>query len=243
MYSHNSPYTADRTPMNQPPVWDYAVPARVMVVALPLSGWGLARLIESEPVRMNCVGMASSAAEGVMRVRELCPDVVVYDLDGEDNTEALADLHAQTEAKVLAVTSSSHTSVHDNAVLAGARGVVVKREAPDVLLRAIDKVRSGEIWIDRSATGRIFLELARQRAGRQDDPEKVKLALLTTRERQMVAALAADASAPGKVLAQRMHISENTLRNHLTSIYSKLKVGNRVELYAFAHRHGLAAEA
>ncbi|NIC41787.1 response regulator transcription factor [Aquabacterium sp. A08] len=230
--------------MNRPSVWDHAsAPARVMVVALPLSAWGLARLIETEPVRMHCVGMVSSAAEGVLQVRQLRPDVVVYDLDGEDDTEALADLHAQTEAKVLAVTSSPHTAVHDNAVLAGARGVVAKREGPEVLLRAIDKVRFGEIWIDRGATGRIFQELARQRAGRREDPEKTLLAQLTPRERQTVAALAADAAAPGKVLAKRMHISENTLRNHLTSIYSKLQVANRVELYAFAHRHGLAAEA
>ncbi len=238
-----APVLVQSSQRHSAPTGRAAAPTRVMVVALPLSAWGLERLLASEPQGLTCVGCVSSAAEGVLRAAEWRPDVVVYDLDGEEDSEALTHLHAQTSAKLLAVTSSGDTTVYDSAVLAGARGVVGKREAPDVLLKAIAKVQAGEVWIDRTATGRIFLELARQKTGRNDDPEKARLGLLTARERQMVAALAADASAPGKVLAQRMRISENTLRNHLTSVYSKLGLGNRVELYAFAHRHGLAAEA
>lgn len=223
--------------------WSVPDAVRVLVVALPLSAWGLVRLIESQPSPLCSVGVVASVGEAVEQLPALRPDVVLVDLDGEEGAETLTALQAQTSAKVLVVTSSSHTALHDRAVLAGARGVVAKREAPDVLLRALVKVHAGEVWIDRSATGRIFQELSRQKAQRPEDPAQARLALLTARERQMVAALAADAAAPGKVLAQRMQISENTLRNHLTSIYSKLQVSNRVELYAFAHRLGLAAEA
>lgn len=216
-------------------------PVRVVLAALPLTAWGLQQLLQVSGHGMSCVGVASSAAEVVLRVPEWQPDVVVLDLDGEEGTESLADLNHQVPARLLALTSSRHSAVHDSAVLAGARGVVEKRESPDTLIKAIEKIHAGEMWIDRSATGRIFMELARQKAARQPDPEKQRIARLTPRERQMVAALASEASAPGKVVAQRLHISEHTLRNHLTSIYGKLGVANRVELYAFAHRHGLTS--
>jgi DNA-binding NarL/FixJ family response regulator len=130
--------------------------------------------------------------------------------------------------------------LHDSAVLSGARGVVDKREAAPTLLKAIEKVHEGQIWIDRNATSRIFLELARKKAANAKDPEQQKITCLTPRERQTIAAMVGDASAPGKRVAELLHISERTLRNHLTSIYSKLGLTNRVDLYAYAHRHGLS---
>lgn len=215
--------------------------ARV-VVALPVTAWGLERLIDMHPHEMCCVGSAPSAAQAVMWLGDWQPDVVLFDLDGTEGTDPLALFQAQTTAPVLAVTSSSDALVHDAAILAGARGVLGKREAPETVLKALVKVAAGEMWIDRHATGRIFMELARQRVQTlRDDPAKAKLALLTPRERQTLLALAADAASPGKVLADRLHISENTLRNHLTSIYSKLGVSNRTELYAFAHQHGVVS--
>ena len=147
-------------------------------------------------------------------------------------------------ARILALTSTTNTAVHDAAILAGARGVMTKHESPETLLKALAKVHAGEMWIDRSATGRIFMELARQRVqSRLEDPAQEKFKLLTPREQHTMLALAADAASPAKVLAHRLHISEHTLRNHLTSIYSKLGVSNRTELYAFSHKHGLVPEA
>lgn len=218
--------------------------ARVMVVALPVTSWGLEHLVNSQPSLFQFVGAVDSGARAVMEVADLQPDVVLFDLDGEDGTEALIDLHTHTVARILALTSSDESVLHDTAILAGARGVVTKREQPETLLKALAKVHAGEMWIDRSATGRIFMELARQRAqSRQVDPAKEKLMLLTPRERQTLLVLAKDAASPAKVLAKQLHISEYTLRNHLTSIYSKLGVSNRTELYAFAHRHGFVKEA
>jgi two-component system, NarL family, nitrate/nitrite response regulator NarL len=127
----------------------------------------------------------------------------------------------------------------DKMVLAGARGVVRTTDPPAALLKAIEKVEAGELWIDRGATSRIFLEMARQKAAEGNNPEKTKIATLTTRERQAIAAVAGDAAAPAKVIARRLCISEHTLRNHLTSIYSKLELTNRLDLYAYATRHRL----
>lgn len=220
-----------------------STPIQVQLVALPLVLWGLERLVESAQPRLALAGSAASVAEFLLAIHRGAPDVVVLDLDGEDDTASLADLHRQTKAKILAVTASRDTALHDSAVLAGARGVVEKREPPSLLLKAIERVHEGEIWIDRNATSRIFLELARKKAAHANDPEQQRIASLTRRERQTIAALASDASASGKQVAERLHISEHTLRNHLTSIYSKLGLTNRVDLYAFAHKLGLSNNA
>ena len=214
-------------------------PIQVQLVALPLVLWGLERLVESAQPRLALAGSAASVAACLLSLPHQAADVVVLDLDGEDGTQSLADLHRQTTAKILVITGSRNVSLHDSAVLVGARGVVNKREATPVLLKAIERVHEGEIWIDRNATGRIFLELARKNATSTHDPERQKIANLTPRECQTIAAMASDASTPGKLMAERLHISEHTLRNHLTSIYSKLALTNRLALYLYAHRHGL----
>lgn len=218
----------------------HAHPIQVHLVALPLTAWGLARLVQTAHPRLELAGVAASVAESLLLLdRQAPPDVVVLDLDGEDGTGSLALLHAQSRARVLVLSGSCDAALHDSAVLAGACGVVQKRESPSILLKAIEKVHEGELWIDRSATSRIFMELTRQKAAHGKDPEKQKIAMLTLRERQTIAAMASDASAQGKVFAERLHISEHTLRNHLTSIYSKLGLSNRLDLYAYAHKHGL----
>ncbi len=214
-------------------------PARVMLVALPLMSWGLERLLEGDHGRWSVVGVVDSAAEGVLRLEQIEPDVIVFDLDGEEGTESLAHLQAQTPAKILTLTSSRDPALHDSAVLVGARGVVGKYEAPVVVLRALEKVNEGEMWIERSATSRIFLELSRHQDGRWRSSRRASVSALTPKEKLTVEALAADAAAPGKVIAQRLNISEHTLRNHLTSIYRKLSVANRAELHAYVNRHGL----
>ena len=217
------------------------MPIQVLLVALPLVAWGLERLVESAQPKLMLAGSASSVAQYLLSLHQYTPDVVVLDLDSEDCIESLADLHSQTKAKILVVTGSSDVALHDSAVLAGARGVVDKRDSASasILLKAIEKVHDGELWIDRNATSRIFLELARKKAERDIGPEQHKIAKLTRREHQTIASLASDPSAPGKLVAEKLHISEHTLRNHLTSIYSKLGLTNRVDLYAYAHKHGL----
>ncbi len=214
-------------------------PIRVQLVALPLVAWGLERLVESAQPRLVLAGSAASVADCLLSPQHQAADVVLLDLDGEDGTESLAELHNQTKAKILVITGSRTVSLHDSAVLLGARGVVDKREAAPTLLKAIERVHAGEVWIDRNATGRILLELAQKKTANTHDPERQKIASLTPRERQTIVVMAGDASAPGKLMAERLFISQQTLRNHLTSIYSKLDLANRLDLHLYAQRHGL----
>lgn len=211
---------------------------QVGVVALPLSAWGLESMFGlPEAAALRCVGVVPSVAHAVPWASRHKPDVMLVDLDGEDGAHALADLSTQGSMKILALTSSSDTTVHDGAILAGARGVVDKRFDVQTLIKALHKVHDGEMWIDRNATSRIFLELARKQAAMRQDASASRLSTLTARERQAVDALVADPALPVKAIAEKLLISEHTLRNHLTSIYAKLGVANRTELYAVARRH------
>jgi two-component system nitrate/nitrite response regulator NarL len=211
---------------------------QVIVVAMPLVRWGLERLVQTALPHLELVGSASNLAEGAALLERQPADVAVLLVDGASVAE-LASLCGRTRTRILLVTGSSEHGWLDGVVMAGVRGLVRTGEPPAALLKAIDKVHDGELWIDRSATSRIFMEMARQKAAERNDPEQSKIATLTARERQTIAAVASDASAPGKVIAGRLCISEHTLRNHLTSIYSKLGLANRLDLYAYATRHSL----
>ena len=203
--------------------------------------WGLEKLIEGEHPRMQVVGKATTSAEALKLLDEVKPDIILLDLDlgGENGSNAIQALISKSKAKVLVLTGSRDIAVHDAAVLAGAMGVVEKGEPAETILKAIRKVHEGEIWLDRSATGRIFLELSRNKASEAQNPEQRKIASLTPRERQIVAEIGSDAAAGSKVIAERLHISEHTLRNHIASIYEKLEVSSRLELFAYAGKHGI----
>ncbi len=213
-------------------------PIKVLVVALPLTAWGLSRMLElPEAAALQCIAVAPSVAHAVQLLSTCKPELALVDLDSEESGDTLVELTTRSPLKILAMTSSSNPVVRDRAILAGARGVLDKREEVSTLIKALHKINDGEMWMDRSATSRIFLELARQQVTKRPDAESLRLGALTSRERQTVEAMMASPAAPAKVLAKAMSISEHTLRNHLTSIYSKLGVGNRTELYAFVQRH------
>lgn len=205
--------------------------------------WGLERLIESGIPAMKVVGSATNHTEALKLLDQAAPDVIVLDLDlGKENgLDAIPKLIAAgSKAKVLVLTGLRDESIHDKAVLAGARGVVEKEASAQTILTAIAKVHEGQLWLDRAAAGRIFVEFSRKGVAVQAlDPEQRKISTLTDREREIIAGIATNAGATARTIAETLHISEHTLRNHLTSIYDKLDVANRLELFAYAHKHGL----
>jgi DNA-binding NarL/FixJ family response regulator len=175
-------------------------------------------------------------------IEEAAPDLILLDigLGNENGVDEIPKLLARSKAKILVLTGISDESIHDKAVLAGASGVVGKEAPAETILAAIQKVHEGQLWLDRVATGRIFLEMSRENAAQSADPERVKISSLTEREREIVGIAATHAGANARAIAEMLFISEHTLRNHLTSIYDKLQVANRLELFAYAHKHGLA---
>ena len=195
--------------------------------------WGLERLIESSSPQMSVVGMASNCDELFAKLPAARSDVILLDLDlgGTSSLDCLERLTSGTRARVLILTGSNDPAVHQHAVVHGARGVVHKQVAADLLLRAIQKVHQGEIWLDRNTLGQVLTVLAHSE---KKSAKTSKIDLLTVKERQIVEAIMEEKGARIKVIADKLHMSEHTMRNHLTSIYDKLEVAGRMELYLFA---------
>lgn len=219
---------------------------RVMLVdahRLVLSG--LQRLINDEKPTMAVVATAQSAERAVALAHEAKPNVIVINaaLAAKDDAAIVANLINGSATRVL-VLSGSDGDVHEAAIVRGACGVVRTVDTPEVLIKAICKVQQGELWLDRSTTGRLFVELSRQQKGLAAlDPNKRRVDSLTTREHEVVRTFVTQPGADNKTLANHLHMGEHTLRNHLTRIYDKLGVPNRVELYVFAQRHGLTGSS
>jgi DNA-binding NarL/FixJ family response regulator len=208
--------------------------------------WGLRRLIEGATPRMEVVGSASTREELLNHDGAAQADVILLDLDlaGEDMALALTSLRLRCPGHVLVLTGAENSDRQRAAVIKGARGVVHKSEPAATILRAIEKVSQGEIWLHRGLVGQVLGLLTDDRPGsgtRRPDPDAERIASLTGREREIVGVLVRSASAKLISVADELCMSEHTLRNHLTSIYSKLCVRGRLELHVFATAHGLAA--
>lgn len=203
--------------------------------------WGLEKLIEGEKPKMEVIGIATNSADALKLLAAITPDVIMIDLDlnGESGVNLIPNLIKLSQAKVLVLTGTRDITVRDNAMLAGARGIVEKGDTAETILKAIEMVHQGEIWLDRSTTSRIFNELSRRKNGESDNPEQQKIASLTRKERLTAAEIGNDATANTKTIASRLCISENTLRNHLTSIYAKLEISSRLELFVYVNKHGI----
>ena len=200
---------------------------------------GLCCLMRDEP-GLTVVGQAVTAAEAIACARTR-PDVIIIDLilGSENSLDFLSDLiEAGEGARVLVVTGVSDPQCHLRAVQLGAMGVVLKTESPGCLFKAIRKVHTGEMWLNRSMMASAMAEAFRATVAKKADPESAKIANLSSRERQVIVMLSQGLK--NKEIANRLFISEKTVGHHLSSIFSKLDVKDRLELLVYAYRHNLA---
>jgi two-component system, NarL family, nitrate/nitrite response regulator NarL len=217
---------------------DTSNPIRILIVDDHLVvRAGLHMLIENHP-GMLVVAMASNRGEALERASKDSPNLILLDLDlgGESALSFLPQLHEiAPNARILVLTGLRDPEAHREAVQGGAMGVVLKEHAPDVLIKAIEKVHAGEFWLDRPTMGRMLREMS-TRDAKKVDPEVAKIDSLTQREREVVALIVEGLK--NKQIAERMFISETTVTHHLSSIYGKLGVADRLELviYAFANK-------
>jgi len=203
--------------------------------------WGLSKLIEGEQPRMQVVGTAQTCEEAIKQVAELLPDIVLLDLDldGMSGIDIIPALVAHPATRVLVVTGERRPSVLDIAVQRGARGILRKDATASQVIKAIEKTHQGELWLDRETLGRVFSGFMNPSSVQKVDAESIKHTTLTLREKKIIKMVVEGRGALNKTLAERLFISEHTLRNHLTSVYNKLSVNNRLELYVYAVKHGL----
>lgn len=188
---------------------------------------------------MRVLAACGSAHEACELAAREHPDVILLELDlglgPQQGLDALPGLlQAAPGASVLVVTAERDKALHQAAMLQGASGIVTKDKPPEVLLKAVECVHAGEAWFDRSEIGSLLRD-ARAAANAHPGPE----AQLTDRELQIIGLICEGLD--NRRIAARLHLSTKTVRNHLSSVFHKLGVADRLGLAILALRQGLAS--
>lgn len=198
---------------------------------------GLRAALEVEP-DFTVVAEAATGREAVEKARAHRPDIVLMDvrMDGMDGIEACREVRSELRGtKVLMLTSFAEEETVVAALLAGAAGYVLKNVARARLLEALRSVARGESLLDSKVTKGVLEKLV---AGRQAAPDDG--AELTAREREVLVLIAEGAT--NKEIAAKLVVSENTARNHVSHILSKLGFSRRSEAAAYAVKKRLVKE-
>lgn len=205
----------------------------------PIFRDGLRRLLEAEP-GLKVIGEASDGNDAVKLARQLKPDVMLLDLamPRQPGLEALRDLSTggANGVKVILLTAAAEKHQIVEALQLGARGVVLKDSATQLLLKCIHTVMAGEYWVGREAVSNLVQYLRTQLQASHEESRQKKFGL-TPRELEIVSAVVAGYS--NKEIAEYFKISEDTVKHHLSNIFDKLGVSTRLELALFAVNQGL----
>ena len=193
---------------------------------------GLRRLLEAEP-ELEVVGEAADGAEAVAQTRELSPDILLLDLamprvPGMDVLRELSSKDEGLKTKIIVLTAAVERIQIVQALQMGARGVVMKEAATQLLMKAIRTVMGGQYWVGREAVGDI-VDFMRTSASGDKPPRNYGL---TKREMEILATIVAGLS--NKEIARKFSLSEDTVKHHLTNIFDKVGVVSRLELALFA---------
>ena len=199
----------------------------------------LRRLLEAEP-DLYVVGEAVDGHTAVALTRTLRPDVLLLDMamPGADGLEALRQLStAPHTTRILLLTAAIDRPALLLALELGAGGLVLKESTVAMLIKGIRGVMAGHSWVGRAIVSDLVAVLRHHTPG----VEATKTFGLTVREREIVSAVGAAYS--NKAIADRFQISDKTVKHHLTNIFDKLGVSNRLELALFAVDSGLVLPA
>lgn len=198
---------------------------------------GLKAALDIEP-DFTVVAEASNGHDAIEQVRAHRPDIVLMDvrMDGMDGIEACREIKSEfPKTGVLMLTSYAEEDTVVSAVLAGAAGYVLKNVARARLLEALRSVARGESLLDSKVTKSVLEKLVANREAKAEQDTE-----LTPRELEVLTLIADGAT--NKEIAAKLVVSENTARNHVSHILSKLGFSRRSEAAAYAVRKGLAKE-
>jgi two-component system, NarL family, nitrate/nitrite response regulator NarL len=202
----------------------------------PIFRDGLRRLLNAEP-GFEVIGEAANGREAVSKAAMLRPDILLLDLampeaGGMQALEDLLELRLPVRPVLLTAAIDSADTV--KGLRLGARGVILKESATQLLFKCLHSVMNGEYWVGHERVQDIVAHLRQSEAERG---RPTPAGQLTKRELQIVAAIVEGAS--NKDVGQQFGLSQQTVKNHLSHIFDKLGVSNRLELALYAVHHKL----
>ena len=196
---------------------------------------GLKRLFESDG-DFRVVASCRDGKQALAEARARTCDVLVLDLripefSGMDVLRALA--HERSRCRVVLLTATIGDDDWIEAVRLGVHGIVLKEASPETLFDAVRRVHSGRLWLDPDTMSRALKAVARREAGASEATR-----MLTPRELEIVRMIVQGLR--NKAIAERLAISEGTVKLHLHNVYEKLGVDGRLSLMVYAQQHGVA---
>jgi DNA-binding NarL/FixJ family response regulator len=202
------------------------------------------RMILQAQADLDVVGEAIDGADAVRQAASLAPDVVLMDvrMPGMDGIAATAEITARTSARVLVLTTFDLDEYAFAALRAGASGFLLKDVPPDVLAGGIRSVAAGDAVVSPRVTRRLLDRFTPHlpAPGSPARPAPAPMTLLTDREREVFGEVTRGLT-NGEV-AERLHMSEATVKSHLTRVLAKLGLRDRVQIVIFAYENGLVED-
>ncbi|MGB2889913.1 MAG: response regulator transcription factor, partial [Candidatus Acidiferrales bacterium] len=200
---------------------------------------GLRKLLEGSG-DVEIVGEASNGNECIKMMVELKPDILLLDLrmPEKDGLGVLGEINFESvSTRVIVLTAAEDDRDVVRAMRLGARGVVLKQSASDLLLKSIRKVHEGEVWLDNRVTAEVIdaFKKSAETGQRREKP------LLSDREMEVVQLVAQGFG--NREIGEKLFITEQTVKNHLQNIFDKLGVSDRLELALYAIHHRLIGQA
>ena len=202
----------------------------------PLFRKGLINLLRTQS-DFEVVGEAEDGQEALAKARTLMPDIILMDIamphcDGLEATRLIRQ--EMPHAKVVLLTVHDEEESVYEAIKMGAVGYLLKDLEPDLLYGLIRSVAAGQVAISPAIAGKLLKDLTERR---ETDAPAARPQVITPREKEVLELVVAGLG--NKEIAQRLCISESTVRNHLHNILDKLHLQNRVQLAMYASREGL----
>jgi two-component system nitrate/nitrite response regulator NarL len=200
---------------------------------------GIRLLVENHP-GMMVVGDSGNLTEGLEIISRFKPEIILLELNLAEVTSVdiiSSIITASDKSRIVLVTGTTNPLVIQQAIEEGVVGVIFKTQTADQLLKAIEKVNAGEVWLERSMIANVLSRLSRNNKPLKTNSEIDNINELSEREKQIVRLIGQGYK--NKRISSQLFISETTVRHHLTSIYNKLGVSDRLELLVYAHRCGL----
>jgi len=197
---------------------------------------GLKQILELEE-DIQVVGQASNGEEAVRIASEVCPDVILMDINmpGTNGLQAIKELkQSDISSKVIVLTIHEDREYLFKTLQMGAEGYVLKDAEPSVLIEAIRNVYEGESYIQPNMTKELVREFNRITMHEKDKQQDNKL---TPREIEVLSLIAEGMI--NKEIAKQLYISEKTVKNHVSNIFKKLNVSDRTQAAIYAFKHNL----